>query len=167
MKEKVVNKRDLCSSIVLAAIGLYITFGKNVVTGKTFGADSYPMAARADVYLKALGLALMLLSLALLVRSLRANKAATKKDIPMVAKIGAVSLVVYTLILKPLGFFISSVLLIAVWTFMFRLKEYHIDLKDKKAVLKTLGIAFIFAIIVVTVLQLAFTELLGVRLPKI
>ena len=167
MKKKVVNKRDLYSSIVLAVIGLYITFGKNVITGKTFGVDSMPMAARADVYLKTLGLVLAVLSLVLLVRAIRTDKEVIKKEIPIVAIIGAASLVVYIFILKPLGFFISSVLLITAWTFMFRLKEYHIDLKDKRTVLKTLGISFAFSIIIVALLQLAFTKLLGVRLPQI
>ena len=94
MKKKVVNKRDLYSSIVLAVIGLYITFGKNVITGKTFGVDSMPMAARADVYLKTLGLVLAVLSLVLLVRAIRTDKEVIKKEIPIVAIIGAASLVV-------------------------------------------------------------------------
>ena len=165
MEKKSINKRDLGSSIVMALVGLYVTFGKNVITGKTFGTESMPLAARADVYLRVLGGLLLVLSLVLMARALCRNEKTQKKEIPPVAVIGAILLIVFALIVKPLGFFVSASVLVAAWTFIFRVKEYHIDRNDKKALAKAAGISIAFALIIVAVLQLAFTHLLGVRLP--
>lgn len=160
-----VDRKDFVSGIILACCGLYITFGKNVISGKTFGVDSMPLVARASFYIRTLGIALLVLSVVLIVRSLRHPSTAEKKTIPLVAVIGAITLICFNLVLNIVGFFAAATMLITIWTFMFRLKEYHIDRKDKKGLLRSGIISIVFALISVAVLQTAFTHLLGVRLP--
>lgn len=166
MKTSKINFYDFISGIVLACAGLYLMFGKNVIVGKTFGVDSMPMVARADFYIRALGTALFFLAILLAARSLRSAETKQKQPIPLVAILSAAALLVFNLALTTFGFFVCAVLLITFWTFLFRIKEYHIHLKqDKRAALQSALISLVFSVISVTVLQLAFTRLLGVRLP--
>lgn len=165
MRTSNVNLRDFVSGVILTLAGLYITFGESVVMGKTFGVDSMPLVARADFYIRALGIALLAMSIMLVVRSLRHPGSGEKKTIPRVAIIGAAALIVFNLVLDFLGFFISATLLIALWTFLFRIKEYHIARSDRPALVRSAVISVVFALISVAVLQASFTYFLGVRLP--
>lgn len=165
MRKIKVNLRDLISGIVLSVFGAYVRWGKDVVLGKTFGMDRMPIVSRADFYIHVLGGALLVLSILLIIRAFVKPGEAKAKEIPGVAVWAAVSLIIFCFIVKPLTFYPAATLLVTFWTFMFRIKEYHIDKNDKKALMKALGISLAFSALIVLVLQLIFTKLLGVRLP--
>lgn len=160
-----VNLRDFISGVVFAIFGAYVVFGKNVVRGKVFGIDRMPLVSRADFYIHALGWVLLVLSLGLIVRAVVKKEETEKKEVPIVAVYSGISLVIFCLIVKPLTFYPSAVLLIAFWVFIFRIKEYHIAKTDRKGILKSLLISIVYSAVVVLILQLVFTRLLGVRLP--
>jgi hypothetical protein len=54
---------------------------------------------------------------------------------------------------------------VAVFSFIIRIKEYEINLRDRKAVLRSAVVSLLSSVVIVGVLYFVFTELMNVILP--
>ena len=68
-------------------------------------------------------------------------------------------------VMDALGFVINSIWLMALITFMIRMRENTVDVHAKKAVLKSVGISVLYAAILVLVASFVFSTWLKVTLP--
>lgn len=166
--EREINKKDVILGLIMLSLSGYILFGSNVIVGDSILKESI-LVGRADFYIKFLAIIMILISAALILKAFGVfglkNKETSDEPTNNVAKLSFVALIIYGFILKPMGFFASSFLLIMFLSFIIRIKEDGIDLKDKKLVIKSLVISCAFSIITVSIFAYIFTNWLKVVLP--
>ena len=158
--------RDSVLGIVLLGIGAYIVFGKNVVVGKLISLNDIYLA-RADVYLRGLGILLCLLSGILIVRSLLTHDNAEAQkaiQIPGVVLISIVSLVLFAVFLPAVGFMVSGTVFCSAITAAYWFKEKGIVFADRQKVARVLLASLVYGLLVTFVLKTVFTKFLGVIL---
>ena len=165
---KIKNYRDFILGFFCYGVGTYLAFSNSVIRGKTLFIPSV-LLGRADVYVRIIGGVLMVLSLLVFLRSFGLLLQELREEAPdktnwlIVASF--ISFFLYILLLKPFGFLSDSVWFITFLVFIMRIKELDIDIRDGKAVIYSIGISLLVAVIVVGVLFLAFRYLLDVTLP--
>lgn len=165
---KKINTKDIGLGLIMMGLSLYILLGSNVVIGNSIFKENI-IVGRAEFYLKFLASIMILISLILIVRAL--NKSGLKGDNVTsiqsnnVVKLSFAALIIYILVLKLKGFFLSSFLLVTFLSFIIRLKENGIDINDKKLVFKSFLISCIFSLISVLVIMYIFKNWLNVVLP--
>lgn len=166
--ERNINKKDVILGLIMLGLSGYILFGNNVIVGNSIFKEEI-IVARAEFYLKFLSVGMMIISVALIMKTLKIFKVkdqeTTSEPINNIVKLSFVALIIYVFILKPVGFFISSFLLVAFLSYIIRLKENNIDLTDKKSVIKSLIISCIFSLTTVLIIMFIFTRWLKVVLP--
>ncbi|GEM_PF-6348264 len=171
-KIRIVKVNDFVLSLIVAAFGLYVIFGKNVIKGKVLSGQLAP-AARADVYLWGVAAIFILLAVILLVRSLAFVKSDEKSkverykfNISWITVISFVATLVYLLLMELIGFLIPSLVFTAFLCFMYRLKEKAIDWKtDKKGVFKAVWVSLLLSAVSVIAIKIIFEEFLGIKFP--
>ena len=173
MRKLIIAKvNDFILSLVIAAFGLYVIFGKNVIKGKLL-TSQLALAARADVYLWGIAAIFVLLAVILLVRSLAFVKVdeQTKTEpfrfgISALTIISFVATLVYLVFMELIGFIIPSFVFVAFLCFMYRLKENAVDWKtDKKGVFKAVWVSLLFSAVSVVAIKVIFERFLGINLP--
>lgn len=172
MAKKIKNRKDFILGVVMLVLGLYLLLAQGIVKGMTLLSTGITIA-KAATYVRLLGGLLVLLSGGLTLRALgvfgeRAEDAEENSETwsldPLVLILFG-ALLLYMPLMSLVGFTASSVILIAWVAFWIRYREKHVDLHDKKALLKNIGIAVVYSVILVLVLELMFTKGLHVRLP--
>lgn len=169
MTKRIKNPRDLILGIVMTAISLYLLFSSKVVKGMTLLYTDITIA-KAGTYIRILGGLLLILSVSLILRAIgvfggKQEEPSGKKIADSFVIVGFVALILYIPLMKLIGFTVSSMLLMVCFTFMIRLREKKVDLHDKQALLKNLGVAVLYAVVLVLILEALFTRVLHVRLP--
>lgn len=165
--KKDINKKDLILGLAMICLSVYILFSGDVITGNSIFKEEI-LVGKADFYIKFFAGILMIVSIALIVKALGLfglkPTPVTKEPVNHVVVLSFIAMFIYLLIIRSVGFFIASFLLITTMSFVIRLKEDKIDLTDKKSVLKTLVISAIFSIIMVSITLLIFEKLLKVQI---
>jgi hypothetical protein len=162
------NRKDFVIGIVCLSLGTFIVFSDSVIRGKTMFTPPV-LFARADTYIKLIGAVMALIAIALLLRSFGLifkelkEVPVTKTSWAIVA--GFISFFVFMLLLETLGFLIDGIWFVAVFSFIIRIKEYEINLRDRKAVLRSAVVSLLSSVVIVGVLYFVFTELMNVILP--
>lgn len=173
MAKKIKNRKDFALGVVMLVLGLYLLLAQGIVKGMTLLSTDITIA-KAGTYVRLLGGLLVLLSGGLTLRALgvfgkcaadeEENSETRKKLDPLVPLLFG-ALLLYMPLMSLVGFTASSMILIAWVAFWIRYREKHVDLHDKQALLKNIGIAVVYSVILVLVLELMFTKGLHVRLP--
>ena len=163
------NKRDFLLGIVMTAVGLYLLLSNSIVKGFSLF-QTKVVLAQAGTYLKIIGGLIVLVSAVVIIRSLRKplseeEAAEAKRPLDWMIVGCLAAFFVYLLLMDVLGFLIDTIWVIALITFLLRVREKHIDLHDKKELLKSIGIAVGYSVVLVLVISFMFTKWLNVRLP--
>jgi len=160
------NKRDFVLGLVALALSLFLLLSDSVIQGfSMFQTKIY--LAQAGAYIEIIAVLMIVVSLAMIIRAFVKKEPGEdqKKSIDGLVVGAFAALIVYLLLMDALGFVINTIWLTALITFMLRVREKQISLKDRKAVLKTAGVSVGYAVILVLVLAFVFTTWLKVRLP--
>lgn len=163
-----INIKDIALGFIMLGLSIYIFIGDNVILGNSIFKESI-IIGRAEFYLKFLATVMILISLVLIIITLKKSriKCNNESSIPSnnVVSLSFGALIIYVLVLKPLGFFLSSFLLTTFLSFIIRLRENRIDTRDKKLVLKSFLISCIFSLVSVLLIRYIFENGLNVILP--
>lgn len=167
--------KDYLVGFVLIVVGIYLMVGKNVVTGVVISETDVELA-KADTYLRFLGLLLTIASAAMVLSSVIKGFRAKKEAEPAgeegpdsVSKwfvVGFfVGAIVFALLIKVIGFFFDTLWFAFALSLYLQIREQGIDLHDKKALGTAALKSLIYALILDVALYLAFTKILKVKLP--
>jgi len=164
------NMTDFVLGLIMLLVGCYATFAKSVTKGKTLLDVDVPFSD-ARSFVRILGILLMVLSVYLILRAMGVFKRKDNDDLTFkkpegIVLIGFGILITYLILLNVIGYTIPSILMIAGMTFLIMTKEKNLDLKDKKVVLKAVGISCAYSVVLVFVLSYAFKNWLHVVLPS-
>jgi hypothetical protein len=162
------KKDDVIFGVILLFFCAYIFMGKNVIKGSTMGATII-FLAQAQNYLKGLAILLGLLAVVLILRSVDFRQDVKPQVSAVKVSKGAVisflSLIVYALVIKSLGFIISSLLLISFLHIFYRIQEYQLTVFSLTQILHLLITTAVFAGVSVAGVYLLFGIVLNVALP--
>jgi len=142
-KKKLVIKKvnDFVLSILMLIVGLYVVFGPKTVSHiAQNGLGGF--FARPDVYMKALAVALIVLSIILIIKSIGFVEFGEKIEgfkfyVNREIIFTTILLIVYTIVLPKIGFFISTFLMVVSLVLIFSYRKIAHD-KDKNKKLKRL-----------------------------
>ena len=160
------NKRDFVLGLIALALSLFLLLSDSVIQGfSMFQTKIY--LAQAGAYIEIIAVLMIVVALAMIIRSFVKSEPgkAQKQSLDLLVVGAFAALIVYLLLMDLLGFVINTIWLTALITFMLRMREKQISLKDHKAALKTAGISLAYAVVLVLVLAFVFTTWLKVRLP--
>lgn len=161
------NKKDFGFGLVSLAVSVFLLMSDGIVVGRSL----FPMPsvwAKADTYVRIISTVMAVLSAILVLRSFlkgEEGEEAQKTRIDHVVIIFFGAMALYLVLMDALGFVINSIWLMALITFMIRMRENNVDVHDKKAVLKSVGISVLYAAILVLVASFMFSTWLKVTLP--
>ena len=162
------NKRDFIFGLVSTGLSLWLLLDDSIIRGFTIF-QSKVYFAQAGAYIKIIAALMLLFSVILLIRSLRkaepGSENAEKQPLDKLVIVAFAAMLVYLLLMDAIGFIINTIWLMSLITFMLRVREKQIDLKDKQAVLKSAGISIGYSVVLVLVLSFMFSNWLNVRLP--
>lgn len=165
---KKVDKKDVILGIIMITLSLYMFLGSNVIVGKSILKENITVG-RADFYIKFLATALLVISFVMILKALglfsSSNDRTNSSPATKTAKLSFVALIIYTVILKPIGFFISSFVLVTFLSLIIRLEETKINPQDRKDFVKPIIISCTFSLISVLSIMYVFTKWLKVILP--
>lgn len=165
---KKVDKKDVILGIIMIALSLYIFWGSNVIVGKSILKENITVG-RADFYIKFLATALLVISFVIILKALglfsSSNDRTNSNPMNKTAKLSFIALIIYTVILKPIGFFISSFVLVTFLSLIIRLEETKINSQKMKDFVKPIIISCTFSLVSVLSIMYVFTKWLKVILP--
>lgn len=178
MKKYLRQPADFCIGIVLIILS-NVVIASDVTNGaeallKRMGQFVNNPLALPGIYVNLVAYFLLALSIMLVIRSLnlpvfaKNGKEAAEKIVvrlnPAVV-VSMIALLIYMFVMPVTNFYISSTLLCTVISFAFGVKEKHLDLKDRKAVLRAAFFALLYSAIAVGVLQFIFATFFNVIFP--
>lgn len=161
---------DFILSVAMIALSLFLVFSDKVVSGPSnSGLGGY--FARADVYLKMLGMMMLITSVLLLIKSIGFNKNTPKirfsfyLSSTIVCILAAIA--VYAVALPSIGFAVSTTVILLFLSGLFYVKERNKKMKEytKKEIIKLSIFLVSFSLISVVLLYFIFTNGLNVQLP--
>lgn len=160
-------KRDVLYGIVILLVCI---FGIVETQGMTLMGYDY-WTTRPDVYVWMWLALLGLFDIAMIVRALiKKNTPEYQKELPPIwCKEGVITiaaLVVYLLVMKLIGFIISTVIFEFGLMALYGYKMGKVDFSDKKKAIKKLVFYLIVSVIATVATYYLFTDVLNVRLPK-
>ena len=159
---------DLIGGSLLCAGGLWLIFSKSITEGRILTSQNQGII-RADTYIRMLGGLVAFLALLMIVRSInfRGNGEAkafqfhiTKESFLTLA-----ALIAFIVLLKPLGFAITTFLFTFFIVSIYMLREIRDKGLSRKQKIRKFIIAAIFSFILVFVVYLIFSKVLLVMLP--
>lgn len=156
-------KRDLILGAFLLVFSIILFF----YTGATIGTNTITIKlAQPQVYVQMWLVVLGILAAILIVKSL-----VKKEDVVLPAIWGrlqiftVVAMVIYLLVMKWIGFFLSSIIFLSIVIIVYSYKANKIK-SDKKQKALQIGWYIVFSVISVAITQYLFAEVLGVLLPR-
>ncbi|MDR1732415.1 MAG: tripartite tricarboxylate transporter TctB family protein [Synergistaceae bacterium] len=156
------NARDGLWSVICLALSLWIYYYSD-----TFRSSArVPLLADATLYTRLWAVVLFLLSLGLLIRSIRAQ---TKGTGPALCTLGTfctiVLLLMYVLLLKSVGFFLCTLVFLTVLVTYYHYLSLDSGTSPRPKLAALTARYFVLALVVTFVLDFAFSKLLSVYLP--
>jgi hypothetical protein len=172
MKSKLLKSvNDFIIGIVLLGFGIFITSYKNIVRGRiSESVGGY--LVRPDVYVRMIGVLLIVCSLILVIKSINFQRSAETKGFRFVmtreVALTGIALLLYSVALEPVGFAISTFLLTMFLTCLYMRKERRggENPPAPRLPLRSLVIAAAYSVAMVIVVYVMFAKLLNVILPS-
>lgn len=161
---------DFILAVAMLALSAFLIFYPDITTTIPKLAQG-GFFTRADVYIRMLAVILLIASGVLLIRSLTLAPVGSGGRFHFLtaksAVLTAAALIVYTLFLPWIGFFVSSFLMIVFLNLLYCFQEKNKGWKEysKQESLHMLLSAMIYSLVLMLILWLVFSKLLGVRLP--
>jgi len=163
------SMNDFCTVILMTSIGLFLVFSDSIVGRKVTTIPAGGIWVRADMYLRLLGGFLLFLSILLFIKNLNFNKNAKTEalKIPVTpqAVITILSLVVYTALLRPLGFALDTFLVSFFLVALYMKIENKGKVITRPMLLRMLLIDLLFSVGLVAIIYVLFGIVLRVSLP--
>jgi hypothetical protein len=160
---------DFVIGIALLGFGVFITCYKNIVRGRiSESVGGY--LVRPDVYVRMIGVLLIVCSLILVVKSINFRRSGETEGFRFVmtreVALTGLSLLLYAVSLEPAGFAVSTFLLTMFLTCLYMRKE-RMAAEPSSARLdrRSLAIAAVYSVVMVIVVYLLFAKVLNVILP--
>ena len=160
---------DFILSLIMIVISLFLIFGNVTVGGTTMGQGG--ALAKPDVWLKGLAFLMLFFSIVLGIKSLSFKRGEDKEKFEFALSstviLTVVALILYTILLPLIGFFVATSLLSLFLCMLYSIKE---NKKTIKTMTKSEWIyysirSFVFSAVMVVVLYLVFGKLLAIQLP--
>jgi hypothetical protein len=159
---------DFICGLVLSAVSIWLLVSKSVTIGKVETGQG-GLFVRADVYPRMLGALMLFLAILMIIRSINFKKEAETApffiNITKESLFTFVALIVFIVILKPVGFAISTFALTFFLVVLYMLKEYESKNLTPQQKKKKIVFAAVFSVILVVFVWVAFEKLLLVTLP--
>ena len=163
------SMNDFGVVVLMTAIGLFLCFSDKVVGEKISGIPPGGLFVRADMYIRLLGGFLLFLTVLLFIKNLnfRKNVETTALHIPVTSQavFTILSLVVYTLLLRTIGFALDTFLVSFFLVFLYMKIENKNLTLTRPLLMRMLLTNFIFSVSLVVVIYLLFGLVLRVSLP--
>ena len=162
------SMNDFCAVILMTAIGCFLVFSDLIVAEKMSGIPAGGLFVRADMYIRLLGSFLLFLSLLLFIKNLNFSKSETTPlDIPITpqAILTILSLVVYTLVLRTIGFALATFFVSFFLVFLYMKIENKDKVITRPILRRMLVTNFVFCVCLVLVIYVLFGMVLRVSLP--
>ncbi len=161
--------KDIILGTMMISFSLYILLSESVIKGNSIFRESI-VIARADFYIKFLAVLLIIISFIVFIKAFLPSKDSeeninSKKKNNFLAIFSFIGLAVYTAVLKRIGFFVDSFLLVTLLSFLIMIEEKSLDLKKKSVLIKGLLQSVVISLITVSVITFIFTNWLKVVLP--
>ena len=166
------NTNDFIIGIALFILGVYVLFTDDIVLGTIPPGIEVSPLIQPDVYVRLIGGFLAFFAAILVNKSINYSRITDTKGFRFVISLEAVltmaALIIYTILLTIIGFFISTFILIFFLTCMYLRREKAG--KDKppltrKEISRDLIIALVYSALLVLAVYLIFTRFLYVALP--
>jgi len=162
------SMNDFCVVVLMTALGCFLCFSDKIVGMKVTGIPAGGLFVRADMYIRILGGFLLFLAVLLFIKNLNFKKAETtpiKIPITPQAILTIVSLIVYTLVLRAIGFALATFLVSFFLVFLYMRLETKNQILTRKMIIRMLVTDAVFSIGLVGLIYLLFGMLLRVSLP--
>jgi len=159
---------DFLAVILMAAMGCFLVFSDLIVAEKMSGVPAGGLFVRADMYIRLLGGFLLFLTVLLFIKNLNFTKSKTmplKIPITPQAVYTILALVVYTLVLRIIGFALATFLVSFYLVFLYMRIENKNTILTRKIVIRMLVTDLIFSVSLVVVIYVLFGMVLRVSLP--
>ncbi|MDR2588454.1 MAG: tripartite tricarboxylate transporter TctB family protein [Spirochaetales bacterium] len=158
---------DFIIGMALLGLGIFIALYKDIVRGPVSD-NAGGILVRPDVYVRMVGVLLIICSLILVLKSIKFSRSAKTEGFHFVMSwevaLTGLSLLLYAVLLYPLGFYITTFLLTMFLTCMYMRRERTSG--GKKALTrKALLAACVYSVAMVIVVYLIFAKVLKVALP--
>jgi hypothetical protein len=163
---------DFIIGVALLGFGVFIVCYKNIVKGRiSESVGGY--LVRPDVYVRMIGVLLIVCSLILVIKSINFRRAGETKGFRFVMSrevaLTALALILYSLALEPAGFAISTFLLTMFLTCLYMRKELagaRNPSAPPRLTTRSLLIAAAYSVAMVIVVYVMFAKVLNVVLPS-
>jgi hypothetical protein len=159
---------DFVSGLALIAASVWLMVSKNITEGRIIDTEGGAFV-RADMYIRMLGGLMFFLAFLMVIRAINFRKATETKGfsftITKESLLTIIALVVFIILLKPVGFGITTF----AFTFFEVCLYMHRENKGKgfgrREMIKKTVFAGVFSLILVVVVYLVFVKVLLVILP--
>ena len=165
---KIKNMNDLIGGLLLAAGGVWLMLSKNITEGRILSSQNQGII-RADTYIRMLGGLVVFLAVLMVIRSINFKKDAETKafefHITKESFLTIIALVLFIVLLKPLGFAVTTFLFSFFIVSVYTLREVRDKGLTRREKIKKFVFAGVFSFILVIVVYLIFSRILLVMLP--
>ena len=166
------HTNDFIIGMILLALGIYVLFTGNIVHGTIPAHLPGGYLTRPDVYVRLIAAFLTFCAAILVIRSINFTRTADTKGFRFVLSkevlITVAGLIVYTVLLTHMGFFISTFLFVFLLSCVYLRKEKTGPGKPpltRKEIVKSLIIICVYSALLVLAVHIIFTRVLFVILP--
>jgi hypothetical protein len=165
---KIKSMNDFIIGIALMALGAWLIFSKNITEGRILKSQNQGIL-QADTYLKLIGGLIFFLAFLIVIRSFNFKKGAETKafefHISKESLLTFVALILFIVLLKPLGFAITTFLVTYFIVCLYMLREIKDKGLGRREKIKKFVFAGVFSAVLVVVVYLIFSKVLLVILP--
>jgi hypothetical protein len=166
--KKIKDMNGFFGGIVLMAGGAWLMLSNNITEGRILRAQAQGIV-RPDTYIRMLGCLVLFLAFLMAVRSINFKKEAETKalgfQISRESLVTFIGLVLFLVLLKPLGFAVVTFLFCFTVSCVYMLKETKGIGLGRKDTAKRIIVLGIFSLIMVLAVYLIFGKVLLVQLP--
>ena len=164
------SMNDFFAVIIMGSLGLFLCISDKIIQG---GLPDLPAAGgilvRADMYIRLIGGIFILLSALLFLKNLSFSKSVETKALvfPVTSQgvLTLVSLIVYTLLLRIIGFALDTFLLSFFLVFLYMKKENADKIITRPILMRMIILSTVFSLVLVGVVYVIFGLVLYVSLP--
>jgi hypothetical protein len=159
---------DFIIGIILLGVGAFIATYDQIVKG-TISDSVGGILVRPDVYVRMIGVLLVICSLILVIKSMNYKRSGKTEGFQFVmtkeVALTGISLLLYAALLNPIGIYLSTFLLTLFLTCMYMRRERSGE--GKPPLSRRAGIiASVYSIVMVVVVHFIFAKVLNVILPS-
>jgi hypothetical protein len=166
--EKIKSMNDFIIGIALMAASVWLLVSKNITEGRIIDTAG-GIFVRADIYIRILGGLMFFLALLMVIRAINFKKAAETKGfsftITKESFLTIIALVVFIIILKPIGFAVTTFLFTFFEVCLYMRRENKGKGLDRRGWIKKTAFAAVFSLILITIVYFLFAKALLVTLP--